>query len=256
MKYKSKTIYYGFTLAEAMAALIIAAMIMITVVGVYTSVRGAQRSVDKRIKGGLIATEILQRIAEDIDRLALPGSDVTMSIKNKTDVEGFEISQMIIECKIYDKDNKPQTFDKIVWQSRVAADGNELEIYRAHSGYALEDKMLEEPKEKYEREKYIPVCSGVTFFAIEVADGNNVMEEWTNTSLPPDIKVSISFEPRQIDAMGNLSAPEESIRTRTIVIDRFRQIPYQFVYKEFGDANDINDVNLPDDTNEPNDVNS
>lgn len=253
-RYKNKN---GFTLAEAMAALAIAAMIMAAVAGVYVTIRKAQASVDKRLKEGFTATEILQRVAEDIDRLALPGSDVTVSIKNKVDVENFEVSQMIIESKIYDKDNKPQTFEKIIWQSHVAADGNELIIYRAHSGYSLEDKMLEESKERYERELYIPVCSGATLFAMEVTDGNNITEQWANTTLPQAIKISISFEPRQFDMLGNLSVPEESIKTRTAVIDRFRQIPYTFMYKEFdaNDVNDINDINDINDVNQPQDMN-
>ncbi|OQA00238.1 MAG: hypothetical protein BWY69_01813 [Planctomycetes bacterium ADurb.Bin401] len=252
MKYRNKK-RNGFSLAEALTALAIAAMIMVTVIGVYSSVRKTQTSIDGRLKKNFQTTEILQRIAEDIDRLAMPGSDVTVSIKNRIDIENFTVSQMIIESKFYDKDNKPQTFEKIVWQSRVSADGNELIVFRAHSGYSLEDKMLDEPKEKYEREWYIPVCSGVSYFAIEVSDGNNVTPEWVATSLPQAVKVSISFEPRSFDALGNLSVPEELIRTRTITLDRFRQIPYTFIYKEFGDMNDVdaNDVNEPLDINQP-----
>ncbi|MEN6383721.1 MAG: hypothetical protein ABFD79_00825 [Phycisphaerales bacterium] len=243
----------GFTLAEALAALAIGIMIMTATVAIYTIVRNSQASVDRRLKESFTATEILQRISEDIDRLALPSSDVTVSIKNRIDIEGFSVSQMIIESKFYDKDSKPQTFEKIVWQSRVATDGNELIIYRAHSGYSMEDKMLEEVKENYERELFIPICSGATMFAIEVSDGNTVTEEWNNTaSLPQAVKVSLSFEPRQPDALGNMTVTEESVKTRTIALDRFRQIPYTFVYKEFGDANDINDVN---DINDINDVN-
>lgn len=257
MKNRNKKIK-GFSLAEALAALAIAAMIMVTVIGVYSSVRKTQASIDGRLKKNFQTTEIIQRIAEDIDRLAMPGSDVSVSIKNRMDIENFMVSQMIIESKIYDKDNKPQTFEKIVWQSRVSADGNELIVFRAHSGYSLEDKMLDEPKEKYEREMYIPVCSGVSYFAIEVSDGNNVTPEWVGTSLPQGVKVSISFEPRSFDALGNLSVPEELVRTRTIALDRFRQIPYTFIYKQFGDMNDVdvNDVNKPRDVNEPKDANS
>ncbi len=257
MKYINKK-NYGFTLAETLAALVIAMMVMAATVAVYSTVRKAQFSIDRRLKEGFTATEIIQRISEDIDRLALPSSDVTLSIKNKLDIEGFKISQMIIESKYYDKDNTPQTFEKIIWQSRVAPDGNQLVVYRAHSGYSMEDKMLEEKKEKYEMEKYIPVCSGATMFAIEVSDGNNVTETWESTDLPQAVKISISFEPRWQDALGNMTVSEESVRTKTVAVNRFRQIPYTFVYKEFGDANeigdinDINDVNLPDDINDVN----
>lgn len=252
-----KTKKSAFTLAETIAALTIATMIMIAVVAVYSSVRKAQGSIDKRLKEGYTATEILQRISEDIDRLALPSADVTVSIKNRLDIENFQISQLIIESKIYDKDNKPQTFEKIVWQSRVSTDGNELIIYRAHSGYSMEDKMLEEGKKDNEREVYVPVCSGVSVFAMEVTDGNNVTPEWADTAgLPQAIKLSISLAPREPNVIGGFSAPIDSVKTRTVALNRFRQIPYTFVYKAFGDANDVNDANGPKEPNQPHDTNS
>jgi type II secretory pathway component PulJ len=259
MIYKNKQKFIkGFTLAETLAAFVIAIMIMTAAVAVYSTIRKAQGSVDHRLKEGFLAAEVLQRISEDIDRLALPSSDVTVSVKNRIDIESFTVSQMIIESKFYDKDNKPQTFEKIIWQSRVAPDGNELIIYRAHSGYAMEDKMLEEKKETYERELFIPVCTGVTMFAMEVTDGNDansVPQDWTSTDLPPAIKLSISFEPRQPDVLGNRTVTEEAVKTRIVALNRFRQIPYTFVYKEFGDANDVNDVNDID-PNKPADPNN
>jgi len=255
MKNKVEYNKNGFTLAEAMATLVIAAMIMIAVVGIYTGVRRAEAAINSRIKSGYVVTEILQRIAEDIDGLALPGSDVTMTIKNKLDIDGYKITQMVIENKIYDKDNKPQTFEKIVWQSRVDTDANGLIIFRAHSGYTLEDKMLEEPKEKYERELFIPVCRGATLFSIEVIDNNNIVENWEKPGLPPDVKISISFAERGQDLLGDMNVPAESIKTRMVVINRFRQIPYEFKQKEIFDANKISDMNLPGEPNKLADVN-
>jgi len=246
----------GFTLAEAVATLAIAAMIMVAAIGIYTAVKRSEAAINKRLEGGFIALEILQRIAEDIDRLALPGSDVTMTIKNKTEAGGYKSAQMIIESKIYDKDNKPQVFEKITWQSRLDPDMNSLVVYRAHGGYTLEDKMLDEPKEKYERERFIPISSGVTVFSIEtVSDNNTIGQIWESQSLPPAVKVSISFAAPQQDLLGNLAVPQEEIKTRTVVIDRFKQLAYQFVYKEFLDANhtaDVNDHNVPAEANEPN----
>ncbi|HAL44357.1 MAG: hypothetical protein A2Y12_13900 [Planctomycetes bacterium GWF2_42_9] len=257
----------AFTLAETLMALIIGMMIMAAVIGVYSTVRNAQSSIEKRLKQGFAATEILQRISEDIDRLALPSADVTVTVRNKIDIEGFKISQMVIESKFNDKDNKPQTFEKVTWQSRVASDGNGLVVYRAHSGYSMEDKMLEEAKQNYEREVFVPVCSDATMFALEVTDGNTITEEWINPALPQAIQISLSFEPRQQDILGNMTVPEELVKTRIVALDRFRQIPYTFIYKAFGDANDfdandvndINDVNSVNDPNKPrktNDANS
>ena len=250
----------GFTLAEAIATLVIATMIMAAVTGIYIGIKRAEASVNRRLEGGFLAMEILQRISEDIDRLALPGADVTMTVKNKVDIRGYNISQMIIESKIYGKDNKPLTFEKIVWQSKVDTDANGLILYRAHSGYTLEDKMLEEPKEKYETELYIPVCSGVEHFLIQpVVDGNTVWS-WGNPTLPPSVRISISFTPRQQDALGNMVLPPESIKARTVVINRFKQIPYTFIEPNdanlISDINNINDVNRPAEPNKAGDVNN
>jgi hypothetical protein len=246
----------GFTLAEAVATLAIAAMIMVAAIGIYTAVKRSEAAINKRLEGGFVAIEILQRIAEDIDRLALPSSDVTMAIKNKTEAGGYKSAQMIIESKIYDKNNKPQVFEKITWQSRLDPDMNSLVVYRAHGGYTLEDKMLDEPKEKYERERFIPICSGVTIFSIETVNDNNTIGlVWEGPSLPPGVRVSISSAAPQQDLIGNLVVPAEEIKTRTVVINRFKQLTYQFVYKEFVDANhaaDVNDQNVPAETNEPN----
>lgn len=250
--------YCGFTLAEALVTLVIAAVIMTTAIAIYTGVKRAEASINKRIEGGLAETEILQRITEDIDRLALPSSDVTISVKRKMEAGGYISSQMIIENKIYDKDNKPQTFEKVVWQSHPDPDANGLIIYRAHSGYTFEDKMLDEPKEKYETEQYIPISNGVTLFSItESNDINDVNQAWTSKNLPPYVKVAVSFAPPQQDITGNITVGPEEIKSRTIVINRFREIPYQFVYKNFTDANkiDVNDVNKPSEPNavqEPN----
>jgi type II secretory pathway component PulJ len=243
----------GFTLAEAIATLVIAAMIMIAAIGIYTGIRRTEAAINRRLESGFLSTEILQRITEDIDRLALPGSDVTMSIKNKTENGGYKSAQMIIESKIYDKDNKPQTFEKIIWQSRGDPDANGLIIYRAHSGYTLEDKMLDEPKEIYEREKFIPICSGATLFSIEAVSDGNTTQTWESQNLPRGVKISISFTKPQQNLLGNPTISEETIKTRTVVIDRFRQLVYQFIYRDFFDANkiaDINDQNMPPEPNE------
>ena len=242
----------GFTLAEAIATLAIATMIMIAAIGIYTGIRRAEAAINKRLESGFLSMEILQRVTEDIDRLALPGSDVTMSIKNKTEDGGYESAQMIIESKIYDKDNKPQTFEKIIWQSRSDPDANGLIIYRAHSGYTLEDKMLDEPKEKYEREKFIPICSGATLFSIEAINDSNTTQTWESQDLPLGVKISISFTKPEQDLLGNPIISEEAIKTRTVVIDRFRQLAYQFIYKEFFDANKITDINDQNVQPEPN----
>ena len=43
-------------------------------------------------------------------------------------------------------------------------------LYRRHNGIALEDKLLDEPKQAFERQLFIPVCGGVTFFSIQTGN--------------------------------------------------------------------------------------
>jgi type II secretory pathway component PulJ len=249
----------GFTLAEALAALVIAVMIMITAVGIYMGVRRAEASINKRLQSGFLAMEVLQRIAEDIDRVAVSDSDITITINNKLEQGGYKSARLIIENKIYDKANKPQVFEKIVWQSKFDPDANGLVIYRSHSGYTLEDKMLDAPKEKYEAERYIPICDGVTVFSISpMADGNTA-SDWQKPQLPPAVKISLSFAPLQQDLLGNpgVGVPEELVKTRTVAVDRFKAMSYQFIAQAIPDANQITDANELD-MNSPdmNDVNN
>jgi type II secretory pathway component PulJ len=246
----------GFTLAEAIATLAITAMIMVAVVGIYMGIKRAEAAVNRRLGNGFLSMEIMQRIADDIGKLSLPGSSSTMSVKNKIDIGGYKVSQMIIENKIYGKDNKPQTFEKIIWQSRVDTDANGLVVYRSHSGYAFEDKMLEEPKEQYERELFIPICSGAKHFSIEAVVDGNTVEEWQGTTLPPAVKISMSFADREPDLLGNITVPQEMVQTRTVVINRFKQISYQFIPTEFPDMNGVADMNQPKEPNKSVDTNN
>ncbi len=178
---------------------------------------------------------------------------MTVSIKNKTEPGSYKSAQMIIESKIYDKSNKPQTFEKIVWQSRADPDADGLIIYRAHSGYTVEDKMLDEPKEGYERELFIPICSGATVFSIEVVkDSNTTIDLWQGQNLPPAVRVSVAFAQPEEDLLGNKVVPQEAIKARTVVIDRFRQLAYQFIYKEIFGPNMTNDEDYDDFIEEPN----
>ncbi|MBN1787914.1 MAG: prepilin-type N-terminal cleavage/methylation domain-containing protein [Sedimentisphaerales bacterium] len=260
-KYKNNGYFSksGFTLAEALTALVIAAMVMITAVGVYTGIRKSEAAINRRLVAGTLSTEILQRIAEDIDRLALPSSEVTLSVKNKTESGIYKSAQMIIESQIYDKNNKPQISEKIIWQSHADPDANGLIIYRSHSGYTVEDKMLDEPKEDYELEMFIPICSGATLFSIEIVkDVNTTVDVWQGSELPPALRISLSFTEPQEDVLGDKVIPEDAIRKRTVVVDRFRPLAYQFVYKEFFGPNSMDETDFDefsDDVNEPSDAN-
>jgi len=237
----------AFTLAETLAALVISVMIIVAVLGIYGSIKRSAASINKKIERDTLPAEILQRIAEDIDRMIITVTDTKIIFNNKLAEGNYSSGQLIIESAIYDTDKKPQTFEKIVWQSKNDPDANGLILYRAHSGYAMEDRILDETKEKFERELFIPICSGLTHFSIAAIQGETLADKWDKEELPVALEITLSFaEPVEI-LSGQFEVPEEDKIRRTIAIDRTRQIPYMFVEQEFI---------LPTDESESNDVNS
>ena len=243
----------AFTLAETLATLIISAMIMIAVLGIYGSVKRTIASIDKRLERYGLPTEILQRIAEDIDRMLVTITDVKITFNNRGTEGSYSSGQLIIESMIYDTDNRPQTFEKIVWQSQSNPDANGLILYRAHSGYAMEDHILDESKAKYERELFIPICEGLTYFSIQAVQGENLIDKWDKKELPTALAITVSFADPVENLSGEYEVPEEERIRRTVAVDRTRQISYVFVKQKFilpidgeFDSNDIE--------SEPNDL--
>jgi hypothetical protein len=127
----------------------------------------------------------------------------------------------------------------------------------------VEDKLLDEEKSISNRELFIPVAAGLTCFLIEAHKGNNYVDSWNADTLPRTIRITISFVQPDRDISGNYSIFESDLITRTVAIDRTRQIKFSFVAPDLNefDANylDINDSNLSDsnlydynDINEPN----
>ena len=241
----------AFTLAETLATLIISAMIMVAVLGIYSSVKRAAASIDRRLERYGLPTEILQRIAEDIDRMLVTVTDVKITFNNKQ-VEGYLSGQLIIESMIYDTDNKPQTFEKIVWQSQSNPDANGLILYRAHSGYAMEDHILDEPKAKYGRELFVPICEGLTYFSVQAVQGEELVDKWDRKTLPRALAITLSFAGPVENLSGEYEVPEEKRIRRTIAVDRTRQISYVFVKQEFVSPTDeFEPNNLTEGTNVP-----
>ena len=229
----------GFSLVEAITVLVIAAMVMIAALTVYGRVKSAAASVSQKLEDRTLPREILQRIAEDLDRLAAPGLDTAVTINNKFQ-SGYNISQMIIENKIYDKDDKPRIYEKIVWQSSYDPFEDALILYRSHSGLNLEDKVIADAEQlemqELETELFIPLCSGITYFTIQVPKDEKFLKKWTDEKkLPKSVEVTISFaEPFQADG-GELDVYEEDKITRTIAIDRTRKIKYVFVKRDLAE---------------------
>ena len=229
-KYKTGS---GFSLAEILAALTIGAMVLVAVLSISSRVEESSSSINYRLDVRQLPYEVLQRIAEDIDKIVAPTSDnqsadTRITVKNKID-NLYRSAQLIISRTYYDNNNKKQTFEEITWQTNYDFDANSLILYRSRRGIAAEDKLLDEEKEDWEKELYVPICDGITLFKVQVPRGGSFVDSWDSDSLPPGVVVEISFsEPlKQID--GSLDVPEEEKTTRTITINRTREIKFKFI---------------------------
>lgn len=235
----------GFTLLETLVVLMLAAMILTAVLGIYQQVRGAAAKITGRLEQNRLNVEILQKIAEDIDRLAAPGFESTINFRNKLD-NGYRSAQLILENSFYGNNDRKMTYERIIWQTSYDIYTDSLVLYRLHDGLNVEDKVIEKnPDDSSSAGLFIPVAAGVTHFELKAQQGQDVLGAWTAATLPKAVRVGLSFElPRQLDN-GTVGVPDEFMSYRTVAVDRTRMIPYQFVKKTFDipeeDPNDIAD---------------
>ena len=224
----------GFSLAEVLAALTIAAMVLVAVLGIYSRAETSAAAITRKLDSFRLSSEVLQRIAEDLDRIIASGTDTKVTVENKFE-KGYPTARLTILKTIYDNKDKKQTFEEIIWQGSYDYDNdaNGLVLYRSHSGVALEDKLLDAKKKSLGvHELFVPICTGATFFRIQVPRGEDFQDKWNINSLPPGIVVTISFAEPFKTVTGALDVPEEEKITRTIAIDRTRKIKFIFVKKE------------------------
>lgn len=224
--------HLAFSLVETLAALVIAAMILSVLLMLYNRARTSALAITKSLDGYRLPVEILQRIAEDLDRLAAPGTDRRITIKNKIDA-GYQTARLTVSNQIYDSKNKPRIFEKVVWQANYDPDVDSLVLYRSHSGLSLEDKLLDkEFVDTKDPELFIPLCCGLSFFRIEVPQGEELLEKWTGSVLPKAVVATISFATPFKAVGGGLDVLESEKITRTIAIDRTRKIKFEIVTKQ------------------------
>ncbi len=217
----------GFSLAEMLAAMVIGSMVLIAVLSIYNRAERSAAAVERRLNASRLPREILQRIAEDIDRMIAAGSDAEITIQNKFD-QLYPTARLVISRTFEDRANREQKYEEIIWQCSYdfnsLTDG--LVLYRSHSGIAAEDKLLDKNKEDWEKELFVPLCSGVTYFRIYALRGDRRLEKWTGKP-PPGIEVGISFAEPFKTVGGTLDVPEEERILRTIAVDRTRKIRFK-----------------------------
>ncbi len=235
----------GFSLGEMLAAVIIGAMILTAVLGIYSRANRAADAVLRKIESPSLASEVLQLIAEDLGRTRGAG-DVSVQIRNGFD-NGFVRAELLLRRTFHDKDNKEQTLEAITWRAGYDHQGQSpgLILYRSFEGIAPEDKLLDDNREGWEKNyPFVPICRGMTFFQVQAYKGDELLEQWAASSPPPGgIKVTISFAEPYETVRGTYDVMEQDRTSRTIVIDAARKI--KFSVPASPDANDTNEPNEP-----------
>jgi prepilin-type N-terminal cleavage/methylation domain-containing protein len=227
----------GFSLAEVLAALMIAAMISAAVLGIYRRAERSAAAVINKLDSDRLPNEILQRIAEDLDSIVSSNPDVKIVIENKfVNVPGTGLlpaARLTITETIEDSRNRALTFEQITWQSSYDYESpiDGLVLYRSHSGLTWEEQVLDKNKEDWEKELFVPISGGVTFFKIEAFALHNRVERWDGPP-PPGIIVTISFAEPDKKPDGTFDVPDALKITRAIALDRTRKIKFQLAVSE------------------------
>lgn len=231
----------GISLAEILASLIIGSMVLVAMLGIHRRAERASAAVNRKLDSSRLPGEILQRIAEDIDKLISPGSETKITIESAIQ-HGYQGAKMTILRTIKDSKNKDVVLDEIIWQSYydIESDMDGLVLYRAHSGISLEDTVLDKERADWEKGyPMVPICSGVTFFEIVVPSGEKLLERWTSSTLPKGVIVSISFTEPMETSDGESEIPDEYKTTRTIAVDRTREIKFKLALDEAGEGKSV-----------------
>ena len=240
----------AFTLAEVTVALVVGTMILVAVLGIYSRAERAAEAVTRRLDSTQLPSEILQRIAEDLDGIIAAGDSTVVTVENKMQ-NLFPAARLTITKSYYDDSNKKQPFEKIVWQSNYEPEQGSLVLYRSYSGVGVEDKLLDEKREDWESDfSFVPISTGLTFFRIEVLAGDQLQDRWTSESLPRGVLATLSFEEPYKTVSGELEVPEYGKIKRTIAIDRTRKIKFSFAGQKIGGESELQEEQEQEQENE------
>ncbi len=229
----------GFSLGEMLVTVVIGGMVLTAILSVYSRANHAAEAVLQRVEGPSLASEVLQLIADDVSAV-LGADDVTVQIRNGFD-SGFARSDLVLRRVFHDKENKEQVLDEITWRAAYDREGAApgLILYRSREGMGLEDKLLEDQREDWEKNyPFVPICRGVTFFQIRAYKGDELVDQWPASAPPTGILVTISFAEPFEAVRGNLDVPDGQKISRTLAINAMRKI--KFATESSGDANEPN----------------
>ena len=155
----------GFSLAEILAAMIIGSMVLIAVLTIYSRAEQTANALTEKLTDSRLPSEVLQLIAEDIDKVISTNGETEVLVANRY-INSYMGGAFSINTKYKDSSDKDKIYEEIIWQSSPNYDGdaNDMVLYRSYSGIAPEDKLLDKDKEDSEKDAYVPICRGLTFF--------------------------------------------------------------------------------------------
>ena len=102
--------YSGFSLAEMLAAIVIAAMVLTAVLAVYGRANRASEAVLAKIEAPMMAMEVLQLIARDIDRIMETG-DLEVQVQNGLD-NGHPSAELVLRRTYKDAKNEKRSLKR------------------------------------------------------------------------------------------------------------------------------------------------
>ena len=234
----------GFSLGELLAVVIIGSMILTAILTIYGRAQQAADAVLRKIDSPAWASEVLQLMARDLDRV-LNAEGVTVQIRNGLD-NRFQRAELVLRRTYHNSENKELTLEEITWRAGYDQEGSSpsLVLYRGYEGVAREDKLLDDNREDWEKGyPLVPVCRGVTFFRIQACKGEELIDQWPASAPPPGVKITISFSEGRENVGGVYEVPEAGKISRIVAIDPTRKV--QFAMLGRGDPNAVADPNAP-----------
>ncbi|AQQ72257.1 hypothetical protein SMSP2_02638 [Limihaloglobus sulfuriphilus] len=224
--------FRGITMAELLAGLIISAMVVSTAVALYMNIQRSLRSIESEINKSSLSEEVMQLLAEDLDRIGSADFDVSLSLEKRQN-NGYEIFKLEIKNLLYGSDNKPVEFETIIWQTDYNIDTDKLILYRGRTGLGPEDPVLDTHAREYpENMIFVPVCDGITYFKLEVYNGQAFGDSWSGKTMPTGIRGEISFSDPIVGIDGSLQLLQEDIYTRMIALNREKNLQFRFEKKD------------------------
>jgi hypothetical protein len=227
-----------------LAVVIIGALVLAAVLGVYGQVNRAAEAILTRIDSPSWAAEVLQLIAKDLDR-ALGAENVTLQIRNGLD-NTFQRGELVLRRTYHDNENKEQTLEQITWRAGYDHEGSSpgLILYRSYEGIGQEDKLFDDERQEWEKlYPFVPICRGLMFFQVQAIQGDQLLDQWPTSAPPPGVKITISFGRPVETVRGIYEVAERDKITRTVAIDVTRKIA--FTLTAGADANQPPDANAP-----------